>query len=350
MESVLKIVVSELLRNGYDVTSIFTQPSYVDTSWMSELGNVVYSERKAHGLGPRFEGENILVSSILDLQSVLRKLPKPDVIVAMTPSATAIARAAIGVFGSDAPLLISWVHFNLGALPDRTLIGYADAHLAISTGILNQIRQLDPAKPVKLTFNPVHTRNVQPIPRASEPTFVYVGRLDMAQKRFDVLLQALSRLRHYDWRLRVVGDVVLDSDDTKVTIETLVKELKLVDRIDWMGWQTSPWAVVESASALVLTSDWEGFPLVMVEALARGIPVISSNCPTGPADIVLPGVNGWLFEPGNVEQLSSILDGILNGSTELPEPGVCTSAVEKFDTSLVVREMAAAIEHYCMHL
>ncbi|GLV14188.1 glycosyl transferase [Alicyclobacillus hesperidum] len=350
METVLKQVVSEMRNMGHDVTTILMQPPHSDRSWRNELGSVVYAERRAHGIGGRFEGENGIISAILDLQDVLRELPCPDVLVAMAPWAVAIARAAMGVFQTKSVRLVSWIHNSLHVYSERNLIAYADAHLAISTGILEQVKQLDPSKPVKLVYNPVKTSSVNVIARAATPTFIYVGRLDLAQKRLDVLFNALSRLRHHEWKLKVIGDVVVESADTRAAIENLVDGLKIKDRIEWFGWRTDPWAVVSEATALLLTSDWEGFALVLVEALARGVPVVSTNCFSGPADIVVPGVNGWLTEPGNAEQLAGVLEGILNGSTKLPNSQACIDSAAKFDHTLVVEEIVSALFHYKMHL
>lgn len=85
----------------------------------------------------------------------------------------------------------------------------------------------------------------------------------------------------------------------------------------------------------MLASNYEGFGLVLAEALSRGITVVSSDCPSGPTDIVRNGENGWLFPSGDEEALVDILDGIINKSLKLPESEICSQSVERFSTEQV---------------
>src|SRR5579875_4076106 len=103
MESVLSTVVSRLTETGHEVTTILLNPPTKDARWVEKLGHVVYTQRNYQGVNSRFDGENGVISSILALQNVLLGLPIPDVIVAMAPWAVALARAALGVFGSRPP-------------------------------------------------------------------------------------------------------------------------------------------------------------------------------------------------------------------------------------------------------
>ncbi|HAE9669369.1 TPA_asm: glycosyltransferase, partial [Salmonella enterica subsp. enterica serovar Java] len=68
-------------------------------------------------------------------------------------------------------------------------------------------------------------------------------------------------------------------------------------------WLRKPWDFIDEIDCLILSSNFEGFGLVICEAIARGIPVISSNCPVGPSDIIKPGVNGYLYDVGDLQGL-----------------------------------------------
>lgn len=87
----------------------------------------------------------------------------------------------------------------------------------------------------------------------------------------------------------------------------MAEELDL--NVDWRGWFDDPWKEIANNGIdyLVLSSKFEGFGMVLAEAISRGIPVISSNCPVGPADIIKPDINGFLYTPGDREELHNIL-------------------------------------------
>src|SRR5690606_35422149 len=121
------------------------------------------------------------------------------------------------------------------------------------------------------------------------------------QKRIKDLLDALSQVTG-EWRLHVVGD---GSDMERC--QAYGRELGIDDRIVWHGWQADPWQYVRerigAVSALLLTSAFEGFGMSLVEAMSYGIYCISSDCPSGPADIVREGVNGKLYALLDVQEL-----------------------------------------------
>ncbi|GEO24718.1 hypothetical protein AAC03nite_05030 [Alicyclobacillus acidoterrestris] len=128
------------------------------------------------------------------------------------------------------------------------------------------------------------------------------------------------------------------------------KDAGILNRIEWLGWLDDPWEHLDSASVLVLTSDFEGFGLVLVEALCRGVPVVASNCPVGPSDIVQNGKNGWLFNPGDVDELARILKKISDGSMSLPSIEECVKSIQKFRNDNVIRNMIQVMEHYTIQL
>lgn len=351
VETVLKTVSRSLRTLGHECVFLFTTPSTVDTEWESDLGTVLYTSRAAHGLTPRFPGEDtVFVSSVLDLQSCLARLPRPDVVLALNPGTTAAARMGVGVYGRDRPPVVSWMHASIHAFREKSLLHYADAHLAISTGIRDQLTSLGIHQPITTVFNPVDIDGVKTLPRPKEPKFAYVGRLDNRQKRIDVLLKALAQTTQHQWTLELVGDVGVADTDGVAQLQRMADELGLSERIHWAGWQRDPWRYLEEVTALILPSDWEGFGMVLVEALARGVPVIASNCFTGPSDIVTHGRNGWLFSPGDVDALRNILTLILSGDIKLPTPAVCVESAQRFAAPTVVENFASALRHYAVHL
>lgn len=129
-------------------------------------------------------------------------------------------------------------------------------------------------------------------------TVLAVGRLH-EQKGFDLLLQAWQPIeKHYpEWQLRIVGE-----GPKRAELETQVRELTLRHAI--IAGRTENVAdEYSSASLFVLSSRYEGFSLVLAEAMWCGVPCVAFDCPQGPAELLADG-RGWLVENGNVEKLT----------------------------------------------
>ncbi|MCK0715832.1 glycosyltransferase [Chromohalobacter sarecensis] len=130
---------------------------------------------------------------------------------------------------------------------------------------------------------------------------LHVGRLDV-QKNQALLLSAFSLA------VKSVPDiklVILGEGEEKNNLEKLASELGVKDSVDFVAFQDNPYPYYKAADLFVLSSDWEGFGNVIVEALACGTPVISTDCPGGPSTILANGKYGVLVPCGDAERLSS---------------------------------------------
>jgi glycosyltransferase involved in cell wall biosynthesis len=116
-----------------------------------------------------------------------------------------------------------------------------------------------------------------------------VGRLTR-QKAFDVLIRAFVEVRK-DHRARLM---ILGEGDERPALEGLVNKYGLEQDIILPGFVPNPYPYMAHAAAFVLSSRWEGLPTVLVEAMALGAPVISTDCPSGPREILLDGKYGQL--------------------------------------------------------
>ena len=143
------------------------------------------------------------------------------------------------------------------------------------------------------------------------------------------------------WNIKLIGDGI-DHD----MIVKLAEDLKIYNHIEWTGWKENPWDYVDEASALILTSDLEGFGLVVVEALARGIPVISTSC-GGPTYMIKDGVNGWLIERGDYLKLAELINKIQDGDLDLPKVKSCIDSVLKYDVDNVVDNIEKVLIREC---
>ncbi|MET7030263.1 glycosyltransferase family 4 protein [Sediminicola luteus] len=139
----------------------------------------------------------------------------------------------------------------------------------------------------------------------SEKTILNVGAFRKGKAQ-DVLIRAFAKLSNTSWRLVFIGSGT-DIDLYKA----LAVELGVSERIEFKGEQKDVSYYYNKASMFVFTSEHEGFPNALLEALYFGIPSISTDCPHGPADLITDGVNGFLIHVGDHEALVRKIDTLI---------------------------------------
>ncbi|MCL2704807.1 MAG: glycosyltransferase family 4 protein [Spirochaetaceae bacterium] len=134
-------------------------------------------------------------------------------------------------------------------------------------------------------------------------TILSIGRLAY-QKGFDRLIAAIALIKEkcLDWQVRIIGNGE-DKDKLKKQIENcglkeIISIIPPTDKIEEEYY---------NAAIYVMSSRYEGLPMVLIEAKSCGLPIVSFNCPEGPSDIILDGINGFLIEKDNVELLSKAI-------------------------------------------
>ncbi len=134
------------------------------------------------------------------------------------------------------------------------------------------------------------------------PVMLAVGRLE-AVKDYPTLLKAFAILRgERPLRLIVLGEGRLRAD-----LQHLAQELGIADDVDFFGVTENPYTFMRRSAVFALTSRWEGFGIVLVEALACGTQVVATNCPGGPAEILMEGEYGWLPPVGDPQAVAAAL-------------------------------------------
>ena len=148
---------------------------------------------------------------------------------------------------------------------------------------------------------------------AGDPVVVAVGRFTR-QKDFGNLIRAIELVRRdLPARLLILGDGV-----ERAGLERLVGELGLRDAVSLPGWVTNPYPYMVRADAFVLSSRWEGLPSVLIEALYCGVPVVATECPSGPMEILDGGRHGALVPVSDTEALARAIGAALAG--DVPRP------------------------------
>ena len=155
---------------------------------------------------------------------------------------------------------------------------------------------------------------------------VHVGRLT-ASKRHDRLLQ-IYKESGIEAKLLIVGD-----GEQYHEIEQEIKRLGLSDRVRMCGFITNPYALIQNAKVLLLTSDYEGFAIVLVEALMLGTPVISTNCPSGPAEIMKDELKKYLIDSDDISQFSKVLNEVAQTGYTIPN-----KLLERFESHKIAQD------------
>lgn len=201
---------------------------------------------------------------------------------------------------------------------------WADYVVGVSVGVVDDLvrhADLDPEK-VRVIFNPIISPDLaqrarEPVDHPwlanGTPVFVAAGRLQ-PQKDFPTLLRAFARVVES----RPARLVVLGEGPERARLEALVSELGLGDSVELPGATSNPYAFMARAVAFVLSSRWEGLPTVLVEALSCGVPVIATDCPSGPREILAGGEFGELVPVGDVGALTLAMNAALSGRIARP--------------------------------
>jgi glycosyltransferase involved in cell wall biosynthesis len=131
---------------------------------------------------------------------------------------------------------------------------------------------------------------------------VAVGRLSQ-EKGFSTLIQAFSKIGgQYNAKLVILGE-----GQQRQELELLIQSFGLEDSVQLLGFVDNPYAYLSKATMFVLSSEWEGLPTVLIEALALGIPVISTDCESGPREILNDGEYGILIPINDPERLAEAM-------------------------------------------
>ena len=158
-----------------------------------------------------------------------------------------------------------------------------------------------------------------------------IGRLHKA-KRFDILLDVFGQIApHYsDWHLVIMGE-----GDSREDLEAQVSRLGLTQQVSLPGFAGNVADWYRAADVFILTSAFEGFPMVLLEAMAHGCPPISIDCPVGPRNIIHNNENGLLIPYGDLDALVSGLDRML--SDDALRVYFASKAVEVLETYSLIR-------------
>lgn len=209
---------------------------------------------------------------------------------------------------------IVWEHFNFKASLNSKVRIVARRLAARKSAAIITLTQADRTywnkglqckAPVYVINNPTPYKNVTYSDKTGNRIVLSVGRLT-AQKGFERLIAAWGTLNLKSWQLHIVG-----SGELHANLTALIKELNLEDTVKLIAATNHIEEHYQQAGIYCMSSRFEGFPMVLLEALSFGLPLISFDCDTGPSEIIT-AKNGILVENGNIPALSKALSGLMD--------------------------------------
>ena len=255
------------------------------------------------------------------------------VVVSVRNNVSAEARNSIHLKNRLTPNLVKWIY------------PHADRVIAVSRGVANNLIALGcPPEKILTIYNPVLTPGLRVQLRApvnhpwfdtgAPPVILGIGRLH-PQKNFPLLVRAFAQVR----ARRRVRLMILGEGDERARLERLIDELGLREDVALPGFVNNPACYIPRAAMFVLSSDWEGFGNVLVEALAAGVPIVSTNCDSGPAEILADGTFGQLTPVGDCD---AMVRAILEALDEEPDRERLRERAEEFSLDKILYQYSQA--------
>ena len=314
-----------LYQNGA-VLSTLTTIRYLDrTKYVPELfvlepgeawPELLEGTAVTYGLHP---GESVKTRAPQVLARLWHALRRADILVGsleMTPTFLAVVlgkltgKPSVGFVRNSLPELLKSLPSRYTMLTQRFYPGLARV-VAISSGIQTSVEALIPALKgrvrtvyIPLELDKVRQRAAEPLPNVPRrPYLVAVGRLE-PQKGFDLLLRAYAELQK-----RGVTEplVIVGEGKDREKLQELAQSLEVTEHVVFAGFQANPYPWLAGAKVFVSSSRFEGFCRVIAEALSVGTPVVSTDCPSGPAEVLEYGEAGVLVPN---EDVSALAEGI----------------------------------------
>ena len=316
-ERVLTLLANELCKKGWSVTLLTfdsgSEPAFFELhsgvqhwplSLMREQGGWCKAI-KVHFLRPWV------------LRKAIRK-SRPDAVIAFIDLMNILT--LIATIGLKIPVIVSersHPAFNISKFLSllRQVVYKRSACLVLTTYDKLSFFSSSIQKNSRIIPNPVLVPDYSGPTLRSETnskTLMAMGGLREV-KGFDLLLKAFAPLcnKFPEWMLEIWGEGV-----QRENLESLRDELGLRERVRFPGLTKENYKTMSRADIFVLSSRTEGWSLVVGEAMACGLPVVSFDCPSGPSEMIQDGVNGLLVPPENIQELSSSLERLM-ASVEL---------------------------------
>ena len=164
-------------------------------------------------------------------------------------------------------------------------------------------------------------------------SIVAMGRLGF-EKGYDLLLKAFAKTTHLnpEWRLIIIGE-----GEERESLQRIANDLNIREKCFFPGRVNNAMQLLKDADLFVLSSRFEGFPNVLLEAMACGLPVISFDCPSGPREIIRDGMDGVLVPSENIDALAETMNRLMTDDSERKRLGAkAPEVIERFSLGKIM--------------
>jgi len=189
--------------------------------------------------------------------------------------------------------------------------------ITVSNGIKKDLEQFKLNANIKTIYNPFNIEEIKKLGNEKiDLNFEYiisVGNMTKI-KRQDLIIKAFSKLNNPNLHL-----VLLGKGNQEKNLKKLVKQLNLENKVHFLGWQENPYKYIKNAKLFVLASEIEGFGNVLVESLILNTPIVSTNCPSGPNEILINELSKFLVKVGDVNELKEKIELALNNYPKIEQ-------------------------------
>ena len=239
--------------------------------------------------------------------------------------------------------------FSYGKLREtlrRWTYPYCSMVVSVSKGVDNALEPLSKNKRAVI-YNPIiiqENETNESLPSAVDPNknwIVSMGRLTK-QKGFDLLLQAFQKVanQHPNWQL-----IILGQGELRAQLEKMRDDLGLSSQVVFTGSLRNPFKVLRKAQLFVMGSRNEGFPMAHGEALACGVPVIATDCPSGPREMIRHNIDGLLVANQDISALATAMNNLMSDEDERQRlASKAAEVTERFNLEKIVTEWETLIE------
>lgn len=309
-ESVIREAIHGLSPNFEITLVLLMTEAGRKTKWLKEMQQLVPQVMVV-------DNEKGRLNRILQVGKAIRTYPQ-DLVLAFTPRIALTASFFRALFRKKFRV-VSWLQFAAQSkYSPREIhtLEHTDGNIVLTRAMSDQLVELGVSERKNVVIgNPIkrQTRRILPSPVGTPTRLLYIARIQFLRDKYlKELLESCSHLIGA-WQLDIYGGDDSENQEELQQAQAYAESLKISAHIIWHGYVANPWQLVDYADCLVLTSRSEGFGLVLAEAISFGIPVVSSDCPVGPREIVSKE-NGFLYPMGEVKQLSAYLQGFINRS------------------------------------
>lgn len=317
-EKMVTTLANGLSARGYNVDMVLVRASGTYLQTLSRSIHVVDLEAK---------------NSYLSLPGLMTYLRHrcPQILVSALSLTNLLALIARGLAGSPSRVAIR-IENSVSAqwrapwkkMLEKPLLAWvypwADVIIAVSRAVATDAAEYlrIPLPRIEVIYNPAMTApqevagaSGRPHPWLAEgcaPVILGVGRLTRA-KDFATLIQAFAEIR----RRRPARLIILGEGDERAALESLAEELRVTEDVDLPGFVSDSKVFMKACKVFVLSSRYEGLPTVLIEALASGCSVISTDCPGGSREILAGGAYGELVPVADARAMAAAIDRALDG-------------------------------------